>query len=105
MVNERSVYTNEGEVSYETVTCCSCGDEVAKQNCKRCVIGDLRKESNLSTFNKHKYEFASKPDVGWLCQFCHEEPAAYPHRDDTTGRSKPDRGRWWHFCKFIKGDA
>ena len=98
---ERIVDTAQGQVSYETVICQSCGDEIAKEGAKRCVIGDWNEETHLENIRVHKYEFSSRPDDGWLCDFCHENPAAYPHKDD-----KPDwhdKGRLFHLAKFVKG--
>jgi len=98
---ERTVDTVQGEVSYETVTCQSCGDEIAKEGATRCVIGEIKDEKYWSHKKSTDIEFEGRPHSGWLCDFCHEEPAAYPHRDDKPNWH--EKGRFFHLAKFIKG--
>lgn len=87
----RKVHTGEGEVEYETVICTSCGDEVAKQNCTNVIVGDITDERHWS-FGKHKYTFRDdRPAEGWLCEYCHEEPAAYPQNKSSKNKSLIDR--------------
>jgi hypothetical protein len=97
---ERTVDTAQGEVSYETVICQSCGDEVAKEGAIRCVIGAIEKEKYWSHKNTTDIEFDGRPDKGWLCDFCHENPAAYPHRNDKVEASSD--GVITRFCKWLK---
>lgn len=102
---ERSVHTAQGEVSYETVICSSCGDEVAKEGATRLIIGEIVDEDRWVHRGAIEYEFElHNHDKGWLCDFCHENPAAYPHRNDKTETSSTEsHGRLWHLTKFIKG--
>lgn len=95
---EKTVHTSEGEVSYETVTCSSCGDEVAEENARDLLIGDLTDEEHWS-FGKHEYHFENgRPDIGKLCEVCHENPIAYPHKNDVKKTS-----RLHHLKRFITG--
>lgn len=100
---DRTVDTGQGEVSYETVICSSCGDEVAKENAIRLIVGEIHRTKHYQHSGKYQYDFKDeKPALGWLCNFCHENPAAYPHKNDSK-QSDSDGGRLFHLAKFIKG--
>jgi hypothetical protein len=103
---ERTTDTIAGEVSFETVICSSCGDEIAKENAAFVVIADSAPSTTQSFSNLGKYTYrfrGSEPDEGWLCKFCHEEPAAYPHKNDAKSTGQQEMGRLAHLWKAIVG--
>jgi hypothetical protein len=80
---KKSVNTVEGEVSYETVVCCSCGKEVAKEGATFVLTSTNEPEGkHFSGIDQHQYRFDGRPESAWLCQYCHENPVAYPHKKD-----------------------
>lgn len=79
---QRTAPTPHGDVGYETVTCTSCDNEVAKEDAKRFVIGDV-KERFLGEIRFDR----SQVDSGWACPFCAEDgPAEFPSRGRVVPR-------------------
>lgn len=78
---ERTTLTPQGdEVNYETVTCSSCDNEVAKQNATRFVMGDVHKKQEWRTLGHIDYEFKTGTiREGWACEYCRDEgPISLP---------------------------
>lgn len=102
-MGEKTVQTTEGEVSYKTVVCDSCDDEIAKENAKEVLVGEIDSIQHLNSLGKHEYEFLdSRPDKYWLCDFCAGETDTYSQmsRDKTEAK---EHSRLWHLAKVIKG--
>jgi len=83
----RSAETAFGEVEYDTVTCTSCENEVAKTDAKRFVVGDVVEYRDWSSLGKIEYNF--DPDTlrkGWACPYCASDPVKYPVNKMTAGQ-------------------
>lgn len=64
----RKAPTPHGDVTYETVECDSCGNEVAKEEAYEFIIGDL---SDIGTTTKVRHVQRK----GWACSYCAGEGA------------------------------
>jgi len=83
----RKAPTAHGEIEYETVTCASCDNEVAKQDAEYFVIGDLQNRTGYSALNKQKFEFADdNVRTGWACPYCADDPVKFPVREMSPGQ-------------------
>lgn len=59
-----------------TVQCSSCEQRVYKTDAKRFVSGNVRTHSTSGM--KREYVFhKGSVNEGWLCKFCHDEPAGF----------------------------
>jgi len=66
---EKTEYTTEGEVSYETITCKSCGQEQSEEEAKEFIVGNLK--SSSSPYSTTKFRFhESEYESGYLCDYC-----------------------------------
>ena len=74
---KREATTVHGTVAYETVTCDSCGNEVAKEDAERFVIGEVKSER--ATCGAYQIRFTHHRE-GWACPYCRDDPAGYPTR-------------------------
>lgn len=90
----KETLTAHGEVSYETVTCASCGTEHPKEACERFVIGSLYKPERdiYGIFDKYGYNeihFRNGFRMGWACPNCKDtDPIAFPQTDSFWKRLK-----------------
>jgi hypothetical protein len=62
----RETETVHGSVEYEVVPCGCCGAEVAKNDARRFVIGDIRERGG-----RRVEEVDSQ---GWVCEMCSGDP-------------------------------
>ena len=70
-MSKQTAYTHHGEVEYETVTCASCENEVAKDAAIEYVVGDRIGRKDWSTLGKLEYEFRSERVAeGYICNYC-----------------------------------
>lgn len=76
MTNQRKAVTAHGEVPYETVECDSCGNEVAKDDAEKFVIGDHIHTDKWS-HKGDELEFKNYR-TGWACEYCKGDPAGFP---------------------------
>ena len=80
MSNKRKATTVHGEFEYETVECSSCGNEVAKDDAQRFVIGDVVEREDWRAIGKIEYNFApASMQTGWACEYCQNDgPIDFP---------------------------
>lgn len=72
MSPKRKATTVHGEVEYEVVECSSCGNEVAKEDAKRFVIGDQTKKTDWGGLSTTEYHFNNEQE-GWACEYCRND--------------------------------
>jgi hypothetical protein len=84
---EKTRHTPEGEVSYETITCKSCGQEQSEEAAKEFVVGNLKSSSTPYSITKFRFH-ESEYDTGYLCDYCASMSAsgelAAPFTHDST---------------------
>ena len=77
MSERETVPTVHGEVPYETVECVSCNERVAAENTKDVIVGEVTRVKDYN-HRPDKYEFGDGMDRGQVCEYCRDDPAAYP---------------------------
>ena len=84
---EKTEYTPEGEVSYETITCKSCGQEQSEEAAKEFIVGNLKSSSSPYSTTKFRFD-ESEYESGYLCDYCASMSAsgelAAPFTHDST---------------------
>jgi hypothetical protein len=77
MSDRETVPTVHGEVPYETVECVSCEERVAAKNTKDVIVGEVTRVKDYN-HRPDRYEFGNGMERGNLCEYCRDDPAAYP---------------------------
>ena len=77
MSERETAVTVHGEVEYETVECVSCGESVAAEHTTSVIVGDVSHIKHWS-HTADEYQFGNGMDRGKLCEYCRDDPAAYP---------------------------
>jgi len=77
MSERETAVTIHGEVEYATVECSSCGETVAAEHATSVIVGDV---TNIESWGHQpdQYEFGNGKERGKICEYCRDDPAAYP---------------------------
>jgi hypothetical protein len=76
---ERTDLTAHGEVTYETVACASCGNEVLDTEAKHVFVGDHNGRTGSRSYRDYDRVRLKDYSHGRLCPHCVEEGrATYP---------------------------
>ena len=77
MSERETAVTVHGDVEYETVECESCGERVAATHATDVIVGEVTNVSEYTSIS-NRYKFANGMNRGQLCDYCRDDPAAYP---------------------------